>query len=122
MGRVSHCQAFALTGTPVEHQGIEAHTSTAPQTQKQNQNGITITSEADRWRFRDHPCRADAASTRLVSQWPARLVDEFCLRRSAMDEPGDLCAKFYKLCCLFCQHLVALLRKGNFNPLNHVAW
>ena len=29
--------------------GIETHSSTAPQTQKQNQTGIKITSEVDRW-------------------------------------------------------------------------
>ena len=33
----------------MEHQGIEAQSSTAPKNQKQNQNGITIPSTVDRW-------------------------------------------------------------------------
>ena len=33
----------------MEHQGIEAHSSTAPKNQKQNQNGITIPSTVDQW-------------------------------------------------------------------------
>ena len=33
----------------MEHQGIEAQLSTAAKTQKQNQNEIKISSQADRW-------------------------------------------------------------------------
>ena len=47
---ISHpAQAGTTRDPPVEHPGIEAHSSTALQTQKQNQNGIKITSEVDWW-------------------------------------------------------------------------
>ena len=58
----------------MEHHGIEAHSSTAPQTQKQNQTEIKIPSTADRWiQVYEYAAGTNQEKYAAVRRWEAYL-------------------------------------------------
>ena len=82
----------------MEHQGIEAQLSTAAKTQKQNQNEIKISSQADRWieakedlpaliicieepEIYQHPIRARSFARVLVELSKKEKVQVFLVRK-----------------------------------------